>query len=136
MNRKSYNTMSDIFGIYGANVICWCTYNYCRPCSFVTMCAQSLTIFRRNVFNSGTLEAAKKCQIYLESTEQMWSVDVIYIYCRPFSFATMSALSLPIFRAQIHTFLFIRMNIFSPALNWFLRYWVYSLNQFLWYSYF
>ena len=61
-----------------------------------------------------------------------------YKYCRPFSFATMSALSLPIFHAQtlIHAFLFIRMNIFRPASNWFLIYWVYSLNQFLGYTYF
>ena len=32
---------------------------------------------RKNVYNSGTIKDAKQCRIYLESTEQMWSVDVL-----------------------------------------------------------
>ena len=31
---------------------------------------------RKNVNNSGTVKATIQCQTYLESTEQMWSVDV------------------------------------------------------------
>ena len=34
-------------------------------------------IVSKNVYNSGTVKDAKQCHIYLESTEQMWSVDVL-----------------------------------------------------------